>query len=122
MKLCGKLITSLLRPIFQSILDDGNFFRRLEKSNVVPCHKKEKKISIKNYRAIILLPIFNKVFERTFNYLYNYVTRNKPFIDYQSGFIQGYLRVLLLLSITHKSYKSFDYNLPVDVRGTFLDT
>ena len=26
-----------------------------------------------------------------------------------------------LLSITHKIYKSFDYNPPTDVRGTFLD-
>ena len=67
-KLCGKSIALPLNLIFQSILNDGVFPDDWDKSNVVPCHKKDSKNSIKNHQPISLLPIFSKVFERlTYN-------------------------------------------------------
>ena len=42
-KVCGKSIVLLLRLIFQFILNDDIFSRRLEKNNIVTLHKKESK-------------------------------------------------------------------------------
>ena len=42
------------------------------------------------------------------------------FTECQSGFIPGDSCVSQLLSITHKIYKSFYCNPPLDTRGTFL--
>ena len=81
-KLCCKSIARPLSLIFHSILN-GVFPVDWEKSNIVPCHKKDSKNLIKNYRPISPLPIFSKVFERC---------------------------VAQLLSITHEIYNSFSYN------------
>ena len=100
------------------------FFQMIgEKSNnPVPCHKKDIKNLIQNYRSISVLAIFSKVFERwIYNCLYNYFTQKKLFTDCQSGFMPGDSCVSQLLSITHEIYKSFDCNPPVDIRGVFLD-
>ena len=56
-----------------------------------------------------------------FNSLFSYFIQNKLFTDCQSGFIPGDSCVAQLLSITHEICKSFDWNLPCDIRGTFLD-
>ena len=68
-KFCGKSIARPLSLIFQSILNDGVFQKDWRKSNIVPCHKKDSKNLIRNYRPISLLPIFSKVFENNYNYL-----------------------------------------------------
>ena len=90
------------------------------KSNIVPCHRKDSKKLIKNYRTVSLLPVFSKVFERLiYNSLYNYFVQNKLSTECQSGFMPGDSCVALLLSITHETYNSFDYNPSVDIRGVF---
>ena len=43
------------------------------------------------------------------------------FTDCQSSFIPGNSCVLQLLSVTQEFHKSFDCNLPKDVRGVFRD-
>ena len=86
-----------------------------KKRNVVPIHKKVSKNLIKNYPPISLLPIFSKVFERLiFNSLFHYFLQNKLITVCQPGFIPGD-------SVTHEIYKSFDWNPPYNIRGTFLD-
>ena len=96
--------------------------RCLEKTSVVLIHKRDSKNLIKNYRPIILLPIFRKVFERLiFNSLFNYFLQNKLFTECQSCFIPGDLCVGQLLSITHEIYKSFDCNPSYNIRGPVLD-
>ena len=50
-KLCGKSIALPLSLIFQSILNDGVFPDDWKESNV-PCHKKDSKNIIKNFRPI----------------------------------------------------------------------
>ena len=122
LKLYGKSIACPLSLIFQSVLNDGVFPDDWKKSNIVPCHEKDSKSLIKNYRPISLLPIFSKVFERLiYNSLYNYFIQNKLFTECQSGFMPGDSCVAQLLSITHEIYNSFDYNPSVDIRGVFLD-
>ena len=53
--------------------------------------------------------------------MFNYFIQNKLFTECQSGFIPGDSCVAQLLSVMHEIYKSFDCNLPQDIRGTFLD-
>ena len=93
-----------------------------EKSNIAPRHKKDSRNLIKNYRPISLLPIFSKVFERlTYNSLYNFFIQNKHFTECRPAFMSRNSCGTQLLSITHETYKSFDYNPLVDITGVFLD-
>ena len=71
-------------------------------------HKKRNKNLIKSYRPISLLPIFSKIYERLI-------------FKSQSVFLPGDSCISQLLSITYEIHKSFDYNPPLDARGTFLD-
>ena len=90
--------------------------------NVVPAHKKESKNLVKNYRAISLLPIFRKIFERViFKDLINYFHKNELFTKCQSGLLPGDSCISRLLSIVHDINSSFDCDLTQDVRGIFLD-
>ena len=89
-KACGNSISLPFKLIFKSMINESVFPEDWKKSNVVPIHKKESKNLIKNYRPIILLPIFSKVFERlVFNALFNFFLQNKLFTPCQSGFIPG---------------------------------
>ena len=116
-EVCGKSITRPLNLIFQSVLNNG-----LSPDDIVSCHKKDSKNSIKHYRPISLLPIFCKAFERLiYNSLYNYFIQNKLFTEWHSGFMPGDSCAAQVLSNTHEIYYSFDYNPAVDIRGVFLD-
>ena len=76
---------------------------------------------IKNYGPVSLLSNSSKSFEKNmFNYLFEYLEDNKLLTCNQSGFRHGDSYVYQLFSITHKIYKSFDTNLPLEVRGNFF--
>ena len=93
-----------------------------KKANVVPVHKKEDKMLVKNYRPISLLPIFGKMFERViYNSLFNYFQSNRIFTPSQSGFLTGDSFIAKLLSIFHEIQTAFAENPTADVRGVFLD-
>ena len=120
-KLCGKSTAFLLKLLFQSSLEKALLQVDWKKSNIVPVHKKENKNLIKNYRPISLLSIFSKIYERLiFNSIFSYFIKNNLFTRSQSGFLPGDSCISQLLSTTHKTYKSFDCNPPLDVRGPFL--
>ena len=92
----------------------------MEKSNVVPVHKKRDKQILKNYRSASLLPFCGKFFERLiYNNLFEYFIENDLISQNQSGFNPGDSCINQLISITHKIYQSFDDGL--EVRGVFLD-
>ena len=77
---------------------------------------------MKNYRPIILLPIFAKVLERLlFNSLFAHFYDNDLFTKCQSGFMPGDSCITQLLSIVHEIQSSLDCNPPVDMRAIFLD-
>ena len=79
-KLCGKSITYPLKLIFEASLQEGTFPSCWKKANVVPGHKKEDKSLLKKSRAISLLTIFGKIFERIlFLDLFNYFQENQLF-------------------------------------------
>ena len=72
-KICSQSLILPLKIIFEHSLKKGKFTEIRKKTNLVPVHKKEDKMLIKNYRPINLFPIFGKMFERvTYNSLFNY--------------------------------------------------
>ena len=93
-----------------------------KKRNIIPAHKKEDKNLINNYRSIILLPFFGKIFERViYNSLLNYFISNKLFTPSRSGFLPGDTCIAQLLSIIHEIQTAFNENLTAEVRIVFLD-
>ena len=92
----------------------------MEESQCSSCTQKSDKPSLKNYRPILLLPIFAKILERIiYNNIFEYLTTNKLISDNQSGFKPGDSCVNQLLSITHKVCHLLDICL--EVKGVFLD-
>ena len=77
-KICGQSLILPLKIIFKHSLKKGKFPKIWKKANVVPVHKKEDKMLVKNYRPISLLPIFGKMLERvTYNSRFNYFQSNR---------------------------------------------
>ena len=121
-QICGESIALPLKLLFETALKEKKFPDIWKLANVVPVHKKEEKKLLKNYRPISLLPIFSKIFERViYNSLFNHFVSNKLFKPSESVFLPVDSCISQLLSIIHEIQTSFHSNLPVDVRGVFLD-
>ena len=57
-KICGPSIYRPLEIIFNQCLETGVFPSEWKKGNIVPIHKKGDKQMLENYRAVLLLPIW----------------------------------------------------------------
>ena len=113
-KICGKSLRKPLEMIFNSCIIKGEYPSEWKKANVVPVHKKGNKQSLKNYRPISLLPVFETNFERIiYNNIFEYLTTSKLISDNQSRVKPGGSCVSQLLSITHEIYHSLDNGLKV---------
>ena len=89
-KIYSQSLTLPLKIIFEHSIKKGKFPEIWRKANVVPVHKIEDKMLVKNYRPISLLPIFGEMFERVIcNFLFNYFQSNRLFTPSQSGFLTG---------------------------------
>ena len=67
-------------------IEDGEL-NALEKSNIVPDHKKGDKYIVNNDRPVSLLPIFGRVFEKIlFNSIFGYLQKNCLLCYSQAGF------------------------------------
>ena len=94
----------------------------MEKSNIVPVHKKGDRQIVNNYRPVSLLPVFGKVFQKIlFSSMFEYLQENCLPCDNKSGFQPSDSCEYQLLSIVYDIYESFDCNPLKDVRGIFLD-
>ena len=118
-KICNNSLGKPLEMIFKSCITKGKLPSGWEKANVACTHKNDEQ-SLKNYRPISLMPIFDNIFGTIIykNILY-YLTANKLILEKQSGFKPGDSCVNQLLSITHEIYHSLDKGS--EVRGVFLD-
>ena len=75
-----------------------------------------------NYRPVLLLPVFGKIFEKLiFNEIYYFLDWENLLNTNQSGFRPFASCVNQLLTITHKIFSSFDCNPSLEVRSIFLD-
>ena len=70
-------------------------------TNIVPIHKKIDKQIVTNYRFVFLLPVWNKIFERTiYNAIYKHTSDSKLLSPNRSGVCRGDSCINQLLSIT----------------------
>ena len=89
-KICDESLVKPLFNIFQFSLETGNFPGKWKRGNIVPVHREGKKDLINNYRAVSILPIFSKIYEkRIYDKLYNYFAGNDLFSKSYSGFRKG---------------------------------
>ena len=78
LKICDLAIIKPLSMIFSNYINNSTFPDLWKKSNICPTHKEGEKQTINNYRAISLLPICGKIFERlVFNSLFEYLEKYK---------------------------------------------
>ena len=73
-KICDSALIPPLNIIFSNIMATSVYPAAWEKANAVPVHKKESKNLVKHYRAISLLPILGKHFEKCVMTPYSYTT------------------------------------------------
>ena len=122
LKLCESAIIEPLYLIFKNYLSSNTFPDVWKKANVIPVHKKGDKQVLTNYRAVSLLSICGKIFEKLlFNELYSFFEDHKLLDPCQSGFKENDSCINQLVSITHENYSAFDCNPSLEVRGVFLD-
>ena len=108
-KICGKSICKPLPKIFEECLRTGTFPLESKRGNGVPIFKKGDKKIYKNYRPVLLLPIFGKNLERLiFEEMFPFFIENKLIAVNQSGFKSGDSCINQLIAITHEIYQSFD--------------
>ena len=69
------------------MLVNGTFLDRLKYSEIKPIYKKGDKTQIANYRPILLLPVFSKIFEKVlYKRLYNHLLLNNILVKEQFEF------------------------------------
>ena len=84
-KICDDVIKKPLPIIDKNCIKTGTYSNAWKKSNIVPVHKKGDK-HVFNYRPVLLLPIFGKVFEKIlFNSIFGYLQESGLLCDNQSG-------------------------------------
>ena len=120
-RLCHDSIFKPLELVFRDCLKEDRFPSWWKKANIVPIHKKNKKNLIINYRAVSLLPICNKAFERLiYNSIYKFLSNNNLLSQNQSRFRSGNSCINQLISITQHIFYSFDSYEWLEGRGVFL--
>ena len=116
---------SLLKPLiifFQNWAKLSYYPNRWKRSHIIPLHKNNNKQLVKNYRAISLLPIFGKIFEKIiFNKIYQFLLEERLLNHNKSAFRLSEFCINQLIRITHELLEVFDSNTPFEARSTFLD-
>ena len=105
LKLWGASVLPPLELIFKFCFESGKFTSEWKKANVLLVHKTCDKQSLKNYRAISLLPVCGKTFDW---YTTKCLSENDLISHDQSEFYPGDSCINYLLSITNEIYKPFD--------------
>ena len=72
---------------FLMSITQGNFPNELKIARVIPLYKGEDTQLIENYRPILVLPYFSKIFEKVmFTYVIEFLDENNIIYQYQFGF------------------------------------
>lgn len=86
-KIAADFIAHVLTELINDSFREGIFPSYLKTAVVKPIYKKNDASKIDNYRAISLLSVFSKIYEKAFHYrLLRHVSDNKILTDNQYGF------------------------------------
>ena len=120
-KICSQSLILPLKIIFEHSLKKGKFPKIWKKAIVVPVHKKEDKMLVKNYRPISLLPK-KKCLKELYIIPFSTIFKVIDFSQLPNLVFFQVIHVLpQLLLIIHEIQTAFDENRTVDLRGVFLD-
>ena len=122
-KICDNSLVRPLSLLFEKSFDNSYFPKLWKKSNIIPAHKKKKKM--RNEMLKIIAPFhcslyYRKIFEKIiFNKMYTFLQNENLLNPNQSGFRPSDSCTNQLLSITHEFFQSFDATPSPEVRSVF---
>ena len=111
LKILGCLVSKPLEIIYNSSLSLGIVPHQFKIANVIPVFKNGSQISLTNYRPISLLLIFNKILEKMFTRLSNFINKHDLLYNKQFGFIHLHSTLHATLSIIDNIQKAFEERL-----------
>ena len=115
-----QFISQPLMRIINLSLQSGIFPDRLKTAKVVPIYKADDPELFKNYRPILILSNFSKIFERVmYNRLTEFIERFEILYCYQFGFRKNYSTNFALTHLTNKIATAIDQNKIT--AGVFVD-
>ena len=101
------IVSNHLSNYYNKAKNNQNYPVSLKLANVVPVHKKEERILMKNYRPVSLLPIVSKLFERNmYNQILAYI--DKFLSPYLFGFRKGHSTEQCLIIMLEAWKKALD--------------
>ena len=87
LKKCSNVICAKLTRFINSFMDEGYFPEVLKIGKTTPIYKKDNPQTLRNYRPVSVLPIFNKIFEKViYSRLYSFMTSMNVIYENQFGF------------------------------------
>jgi hypothetical protein len=103
-------------------LSTGSFPTRLKYSQINPVFKKGSKAEMSNYRQILLLTSFSKVFEKViYNRLYNHIKVNNILAKEQYGFRNNSSTEIASYNLTKNILQALNNNKQRGVGSIFCD-
>ena len=102
-------ITEPLTYLVNLSFQEGIFPSILKKALVIPIHKKSDKSVLSNYRGIVLLSVFSKVYEKSYyNRLNDFLNKEKILTNNQFGSRSGYSTQGAIISLYNFILSSFE--------------
>ena len=112
------VILPVLVDMINDSFTDGIFPDSLKLARVIPIFKSGNKSDVDNYRAISILSIFSKIFEKAyFDRLFSFLSKYNILYDKQFGFRPGRSTIDALSELTEKIRDAND----MDFSCVFLD-
>ena len=103
------VLSYFVSDIFNRRLSEGVYPDSLKVAEVIPSFKKEDRDKTTNYRSILLLSQFNKVFEKLlYTRIYSYVMRFDLLSDRQFGFRKNSSTMLAINKIYDELLSNID--------------
>ena len=111
-KYANSVISVFLSKLINSCISDGIYPDSLKVAEVIPIFKNGGRDKTTNYRSILLLSQFSKVFENIlYNCIYSYSIRYKLLSDYQFGFRKNSSTTLAINKIYDEILNNIDQGM-----------
>ena len=112
----GRISSKVINPVIETLLPpltyitnlsftEGVFPFELKIAQVLPLYKNNDPMLFNNYRPILILPFFSKLFERLmYNRLINFIEKHHLPYQYQFGFRKNQSTFMALLILLEKNH------------------
>ena len=108
LKLIKDIISKPLEIIFNSSLSNGIVPDKLKIAKIIPVHKKGSTLKLNNYRPISLLSVFNKLLDKMFKRISNFINKHSILHRKQFGFRSKHSTLHAILGITDRIQRAVE--------------